>query len=290
MAVAMLPGQVVADASVAVCAAPFAGRVPGQALGKARVSAPPPSEGAPAAADVVLYPVGGHARKHARSYQALSVTEEAAHSAAGGSAAAASHKGGWARGGGRLAEKCDEEDDVELEMQPMLRLHVVDEGAHVMNAGGWQEAYAIDGVAGRDRAGNPVPPYPALEGYAMEAGGGAEPDRVGHHTLPNPGPEVGRGVLAGGGDSARREEASGSGAELRDGAEGRGGEGTRVRKSICSYRTRCPCGLLLLGVRGQRGAACALLHRAWRWCARLCMCECMHGCNVGQALSAGVFT
>lgn len=247
----MLPGQVVADASVAVCAAPFAGRVPGRALGKARVSAPPPSEGASAASDVVHYPVGGHARKHARSYQALSVTEEATHCAAGGSAAASSHEGGWARGGSRMAEKSEEEDEEELEMQPMLRLHVVDEGAHVGNPGGWQEAYAIDGIPGRDRAGNPVSPYPALEGCAREAGGSAEPDRVGHHTLSYPGPEVGRGVLAGGGDSARREEAPGSGAELRDGAEGHGGEGTRVRKSICSYRTWCPCRLLLLGLHGR---------------------------------------
>ena len=211
---ATLPGQVVADASVAVCAAPFAGRVPGRALGKARVSAPPPSEGASAASNVVRYPVGGHARKHARSDQALPVTEEATHSAAGGSAAASSHKGGWARGGGRLAESSKAEDEEELEMQPVLRLHVVDEGAHVGSPEGWQEAYAIDGVAGRDRAGNPVPPYLALEGCARKAGGGAEPARVGHHTLPNPGPEVGRGVLAGGGDSARREEAPGSGGRI----------------------------------------------------------------------------
>lgn len=153
-------------------------------------------------------------------------------------------------------------------MQPMLRLHVVDEGAHVGSPGGWQEAYAIDGFAGRDRAGNPVPPYPALEGCSREAGGGAEPARVGHHTLPDPGPEVGRGVLAGGGDSARREEPSGSGAELRDGAEGHGGEGTRVRRSVCSYRTRCPCGVLRLGLEGReallvlRCTGVALLRKA----------------------------
>ena len=62
-----------------------------------------------------------------------------------------------------------------------------------------------------------------------------------------------------------------------------------MRKSICSYRTRCPRGLLLLGLEG-REALLVLCCTGMALVRKTVHVRMYDGCNVGQALSAGVFT